>query len=208
MPRRMPSESSVTGYFQVVETQKVPGMQYRSSIFGNLLKPIDRRQFREIVERHDADAYDKSFKSWDHMVTLVGAQLGCITSLRGLELAFNANSHQHYHLGVCKVARSTLSDANARHEDARRLSSGERCPALHRDDGFDHQRRRDRPSDGTRSRRDLRLRQGLLSFWLVEEDQRYQGFLRHTCQGEHPLAQDEVPVRAQDHRRRLQNHRR
>jgi putative transposase len=48
------------------------------------------------------------------MVTLVGAQLGCITSLRGLELAFNANSHQHYHLGVCKVARSTLSDANAR----------------------------------------------------------------------------------------------
>src|SRR5260370_6584251 len=89
-------------------------MQYRSSIFGNLLKPIDRRQFREIVERHDADAYDKSFKSWDHMVTLVGAQLGCITSLRGLELAFNVNSHQHYHLGVDKVARSTLSDANAR----------------------------------------------------------------------------------------------
>ncbi len=114
MPRRIPGESRVTGYFQVVETQKVPGMQYRSSIFGNLLKPIDRRQFREIVERHDADAYDKSFKSWDHMVTLVGAQLGCITSLRGLELAFNANSHQHYHLGVGKVARSTLSDANAR----------------------------------------------------------------------------------------------
>jgi len=54
----MPSESSVTGYFQVVETQKVPGMQYRSSIFGNLLKPIDRRQFLEIVERHDADASD------------------------------------------------------------------------------------------------------------------------------------------------------
>src|SRR5260370_34498953 len=89
-------------------------MQYRSSIFGNLLKPIDRRQFREIVERHDADAYDKSFKSWDHMETLVGAQLGCITSLRGLVLAFNANSHQHYHLVVCKVARSTLSDTNSR----------------------------------------------------------------------------------------------
>jgi len=36
--------------------------------------------------------------------------------------------------------------------------------ALHRDDGFDHQRRRDRPSDGTRSRRDLRLRQGYYHF--------------------------------------------
>jgi putative transposase len=89
-------------------------MQYRNSIFGGLLKPIDRRRFRAIVERFDGDAYDKSFKSWDHMVTLVFAQLGRVDSLRGLELAFNANSHQHYHLGVGKVARATLSDANAR----------------------------------------------------------------------------------------------
>src|SRR5712675_1382647 len=89
-------------------------MRYLNSIFGNLLKPIDRRQFREVVERHNGDAYDKSFKSWDHLVTLVGAQLGRLASLRGIELAFSANSHQHYHLGVGKVARSTLSDANAR----------------------------------------------------------------------------------------------
>jgi putative transposase len=89
-------------------------MHYRDSIFGGLLKPIDRRRFRAIVERFDGDAYDKSFKSWDHMVTLVFAQLGRVDSLRGLELAFNANSHQHYHLGVGKVARATLSDANAR----------------------------------------------------------------------------------------------
>jgi putative transposase len=110
----MPGESRVTGYFQVVETQKVPGMQHRSSIFENLLKAVDRRQFREIVERHDGDAYDKSFKSWDHLVTLVGAQLGQVASLRAVEGAFNANSHQHYHLGVGRIARSTLSDANAR----------------------------------------------------------------------------------------------
>src|SRR5713101_1238635 len=114
MPRRIPGESSVTGYFQVVETQKVPSMQYRSSIFGNLLKPIDRGQFREIVERHDGDAYDKSFKSWDHLVTMVGAQLGGVTSLRAVEATSKANSHQHYHLGVGKAPRSTLSRANAR----------------------------------------------------------------------------------------------
>jgi IS4 transposase len=45
---------------------------------------------------------------------LIGAQLGQVASLRAVEGAFNANSHQHYHLGVGKVARSTLSDANAR----------------------------------------------------------------------------------------------
>ena len=89
-------------------------MHYLNSIFGNLLKPIDRRQFREVVARHNGDAYDKSFKSWSHLVTLVGAQLGRLASLRGIELAFSANSHQHYHLNVKKVARSTLSDANAR----------------------------------------------------------------------------------------------
>ena len=100
--------------FWLSRLRKGPGMRYRTSIFGDLLKPIDRRQFRGIVERHRGDAYDKSFKSWDHLVTLVGAQLGCVASLRGVEVAFNANSHQHYHLGVGKVARSTLSDANAR----------------------------------------------------------------------------------------------
>ena len=89
-------------------------MRYRDSIFGSLLKPIDRRQFRAIVERFEGDAYDKSFKSWDHLVALIFAQLSGIEGLRGLECAFNANSHQHYHLGVGKLARATLSDANAR----------------------------------------------------------------------------------------------
>src|SRR6202790_5599811 len=62
--------------FWLSRLRKGPGMEYVNSIFGDLLKPIDRRQFREIVERHDGNAYDKSFKSWDHLVTMVGAQLG------------------------------------------------------------------------------------------------------------------------------------
>ena len=226
-------------------------MQYVDSIFGELIKPIDRRQFREIVERHHGNAYDKSFKSWDHLVTMVGAQLGGVASLRAVEATFKANSHQHYHLGVRNVPRSTLSRANARrpvgvfadtfamlaekadrhtrvegaemvrlielepdpvgqdvrmgrmewsyprYEDARGLSSRERCPALRRDYARDRQRRRDRPSNGTRSRRDLCFRQGLLSLWLVEKDQRCQCVLRDPRQSEHALAHDEVPLRAQ-----------
>ncbi|HLW38311.1 MAG TPA: IS4 family transposase [Candidatus Eremiobacteraceae bacterium] len=89
-------------------------MRYVDSILGGLLKPISQREFRAIVERHDGDAYDKSFKSWDHLVTLVFAQLGGIDSLRGLVVAVNANAHHHYHLGVGEIARSTLSDANKR----------------------------------------------------------------------------------------------
>jgi putative transposase len=89
-------------------------MRYLDSIFGSLLKPIDRRQFRAIVERHDGDAYDKSFKSWDHLVTLIFAQLSHCSTLRGLELAFNSNTQHHYHLNIDKLSRTTLSDANKR----------------------------------------------------------------------------------------------
>lgn len=89
-------------------------MRYRDSIFGSLLKPISRRQFAATVERHDGDAYDKSFRSWDHLVTLIFAQLSGVDSLRGLKAAWNANSHHHYHLNVGPLARSTLSDASAR----------------------------------------------------------------------------------------------
>ncbi len=89
-------------------------MRYCDSIFGHLLKPISRRWFDAVVARHDADAYDKGFKSWDHLALLVFAQFSGVTGLRGLEATWNANAHHHYHLGVGAVARSTVSDANAR----------------------------------------------------------------------------------------------
>jgi len=89
-------------------------MRYSDSILGNLLKPISRRWFDALVDRHAGNAYDKKFGSWDHVVALVFAQLGGIGSLRALEAAWNANAHHHYHLGVGKLARATLADANAR----------------------------------------------------------------------------------------------
>ncbi|MGY3131743.1 putative transposase [Bradyrhizobium sp. USDA 4501] len=89
-------------------------MRYRGSIFGRLLEPINRRQFQTVVDRLDGDAYDKSFRSWDHLVALIYAQLSGNSSLRGVVTGFNANSQHHYHLGTGKLSRSTLSDANAR----------------------------------------------------------------------------------------------
>jgi putative transposase len=89
-------------------------MRYRGSIFGSLLKLIDRRQFDAAVERHNGNAYDKTFDSWNHLVCLIGAQLSGAQSLRELEAAWQANAHHHYHLGVGKLSRSTLSDANQR----------------------------------------------------------------------------------------------
>jgi IS4 transposase len=111
-----PAKSARSSYFLVVETQEVerPSMRYCDSIFGHVLKPISRRWFDAVVARHGADAYDKNFKSWDHLTLLLFAQLSGIEGLRDLEAAWNANANHHYHLGVGEIARSTVSDANAR----------------------------------------------------------------------------------------------
>jgi len=114
MTRCMLGRADANRSLLVVETQKGPSMRFADSIFASLLKPIDRRQFARIVDEHDGDAYDKSFRSWDHQVALVYAQLGKVESLRALEAAFNANSQHHYHLGTGKLARATLADANGR----------------------------------------------------------------------------------------------
>ncbi len=89
-------------------------MRFCGSIFGRLLEPINRRQFQTVVDRLNGDAYDKSFKSWDHLVALIYAQLSGNDSLRGVVAGFNANPQHHYHLGTGQLSRSTLSDANAR----------------------------------------------------------------------------------------------
>ena len=70
-------------------------MRYRDSIFASLLKPLARRQFKAIVERHDGDAYDKTFDSWNHLVVLIFAQLAGASGLRGLESSWNAHAHHH-----------------------------------------------------------------------------------------------------------------
>lgn len=89
-------------------------MRFSSSIFGKLLEPIDRRRFQAIVDRHDGDAYCKSFTSWDHLVALLFAQMSAADGLRGVTSSFNAQSQHHYHLGCGPLSRSTLSDANKR----------------------------------------------------------------------------------------------
>src|SRR3954462_4697173 len=89
-------------------------MPYTDIIFVRLIKSIDRRRFAKIVEEWGGDSYDKAFRSWSHLVVLLFAQLSEATSLRALEIGFNAHPEHHERLGVKRLCRSTLSDANAR----------------------------------------------------------------------------------------------
>jgi putative transposase len=89
-------------------------MRFTPTIFSKLVEPLDRRRFEAIVERHDGDAYDKSFFSWNHLMALIYAQLSHLDSLRALEAGWNANPQHHYHLDCGALSSSTLADANRR----------------------------------------------------------------------------------------------
>ena len=115
MPRKTGDLNEIPWYFLVVETQKrLRDMRFVPTIFAQLVEPLDRRRFAAIVERFRADAYDKSFGSWDHLMVLIHAQLTGAASLRALETSWNAQTNAHYHLGCGEIARSTVADANAR----------------------------------------------------------------------------------------------
>jgi putative transposase len=93
-------------------------MRFGSTVFSSLLKAINRRQFHASVARHRGDYYTKTLSSWEHLVALIYGQVSGAESLRAIETGLNAQSHQHYHLGVGTIARSTLADANKRRDPA------------------------------------------------------------------------------------------
>jgi putative transposase len=93
-------------------------VRYQNTVLGDLLKVLPRRRFAAIVERHKGDKYIKGFSSWDHLVTLISAQLGGLSSLREVQTVCNAQAAHHYHLGTRLIRRSTLSDANRRRPSA------------------------------------------------------------------------------------------
>jgi putative transposase len=108
-----------SGILLADETQKGElGVRYQNTVLGDLLKALPRRRFATIVERHKGDKYIKGFSSWDHLVTLISAQLGGLSSLREVQAVWNAQAAHHYHLGSGAIRRSTLSDANRRRPSA------------------------------------------------------------------------------------------
>ena len=85
---------------------------YINTRFGELLKVFPKNSFRRCVEEHQSDKYNKGFSSWDHLISMMYAQLSGSRSLRELEVGYNSLAAHHYHLDSGPIKRSTLSDAN------------------------------------------------------------------------------------------------
>lgn len=87
-------------------------MAHYSSILDQLLRLIPRQEFQSIVDSHRGDKRVRSFTCWKQFVCLFYGQLTGQQSLRDLVTALNTGLHKLRHVGLLRVSRATLADAN------------------------------------------------------------------------------------------------
>lgn len=84
-------------------------------IFSQLLNLIPSSLVARLADKHKANHYCKTFKAYDHLVTMLYQGFFQCLSLRELTTGLLANAQRLRHLGLRHTPRrSTLSDANAR----------------------------------------------------------------------------------------------
>lgn len=84
-------------------------------IISQLLNFIPRDLVYRTAAKHKADRYVKTFKTYDHLITMLYSVFSNCTSLRELSTAMLACEGKLNHLGIDYFPkRSTLSDANVR----------------------------------------------------------------------------------------------
>lgn len=87
------------------------------TVFSQLVGLLPDREFRRCVERYSGDARLRGFSCWDQFLAMMFAQLTYRESLRDIEICLRSLGSKLYHAGFHhRVARSTLADANERHD--------------------------------------------------------------------------------------------
>ena len=82
-------------------------------VFSQIMDYLPWWRFHSIVKQYRGNHKVKHFSCAEHFRIMAFAQFTHRKSLRDVEAAFNAIGKKAYHMGIkCKVARSTLSDAN------------------------------------------------------------------------------------------------
>lgn len=87
-------------------------MAHYNTLFHQLLQLVPRHHFDTIVNNLRGNRYVKYFSCWNQFATLLYAQVSGKDSLRDIVNSMDVNTSKLYHLGLKKIRRSTLSDAN------------------------------------------------------------------------------------------------
>jgi transposase len=89
-------------------------MRHHNSVFHSVLKHVPWAEFDRQVEQQGADRGVRRLTTKSQFIALLYGQLAGANSLREIEDGLSSHRDRLYHVGARPVARSTLSDANAK----------------------------------------------------------------------------------------------
>ena len=87
-------------------------MAHHSTVFGELLRLVSRHEFERDARRHHKGGELRSMTRWSQFAAMAVAQLSSRRSLRDVVSNLDAQRRKLYHLGVGRVARSSLARVN------------------------------------------------------------------------------------------------
>ena len=92
-------------------------MNLGRTVFSQLMGHLPSYEFQKCVARYRGDAYPRGFSCLDQYLAMVFAQFTYRESLRDIEACLRSVGPKLYHMGLRgKVSRTTLADANERHD--------------------------------------------------------------------------------------------
>ena len=92
-------------------------MNLGRTVFSQLVACLPDREFRRCVARYNGDQRLRGFSCWDQFLCMAFAQFTYREGLRDIEACLRSTPDKLYHMGIRgRVSRSTLADANERHD--------------------------------------------------------------------------------------------
>jgi len=89
-------------------------MKNFSTVFNQILQSLPQVEFEQIIKQFKTDRYVKHFKTKALFAVHLFAQIRKKDSLRDILCGLEQHRGSWYHIGLEKIARSTISDANNR----------------------------------------------------------------------------------------------
>jgi hypothetical protein len=86
-------------------------MAYQASILSQIIREVNRDQFKKQVSKYDGDRKVSKVTCFSILVAMIFTHLKSNKSLRDIAIGFATAISSIYHLGITSVKRSTLSDA-------------------------------------------------------------------------------------------------
>lgn len=114
-------------------------MTHSNTAFQQLLQPLSRHDFEQLVKQHHTGQTLRSATRWDQFIGMAMSQLSGRQSLRDIESNLKAQQDKLYHLGAKPIPRSTLARLNEKQPSElykavfyKLLSQCQKAPSKHK----------------------------------------------------------------------------